>query len=339
VTDAGPAADDTAAADTVTADTVTADTVTADTVTADTVTADTAAADTVTDDTAAADTVTDDTAAADTVTDDTVIDDTAAAAGIGVTDDTAAGAGAVDTAGTPWAGRGWAGQPFAGDDGRADRALAQALAAAAAGTAGTRDVVRALAAARVLVPVVAVSVAAVLGEGHSLRGDLRGEMATVTITGADGRVALPVFSSVQTLGRWDPAARPVPVQAAQAALSAVDQGCELLVLDAAGPRSFVVPRPAVWAIGQGREWTPPGSDDDLLAALRAAVRPLPDVLGLRCEQPASSPDTGLRIVLGVRAGLARSDLTAVTSAATALIAEVDLLAERADAVEVKVLPA
>jgi SseB protein N-terminal domain len=273
----------------------------------------------------------------------TVTDDPAAAAGIGVTDDTAAGAGAVDTAGTPWAGRELAGQPFAGDHGHADRALVQALAAAAAGTVGTRDVVRALAAARVLVPVVAVSVVAVSGEDHSLRGDLRGdlgaEMATVTITGADGRVALPVFSSVQTLGRWDPAARPVPVQAARAALSAVDQGCELLVLDAAGPRSFVVPRPAVWAIGQGREWTPPGSDDDLLAALRAAVRPLPDVLGLRCEQPASSPDTGLRIVLGVRAGLARPDLTAVTRAATALIAEVDLLAERADAVELKVLPA
>jgi hypothetical protein len=240
-----------------------------------------------------------------------------------------------DTAGVPWGGRELPGQPFAGDDGTVDPALAEALAGYAAGTVATVDMVRAISAARVLVPVVAV-----LGEDHPLpahtRGDLGAEMAIVTITGADGRRALPVFSSVQTLAGWNADARPVPVESARAALSAVAEDCELLVLDAAGPVTVVVPRPAVWALGQSRVWTPPGEDPELAAAVDRAVRPLPDVLATRCEPVG---DTGVRIVLGVRAGLPPEQLTSTVHAARSLIAEVELLTERADAVELKVLPA
>jgi hypothetical protein len=167
-----------------------------------------------------------------------------------------------DTAGVPWVGRDLPSQPYAGDDGRVDPALAEALAGFATGAVAIVEVVRALAAARVLVPVVAV-----IGEDHPLpthtRGDLGAEMAIVTITGADGKRALPVFSSVQTLAGWDADARPVPVESARAALSAVAEGCELLVLDAAGPVPVVVPRPAVWALGQSRVWTPPGADPEV----------------------------------------------------------------------------
>jgi hypothetical protein len=47
----------------------------------------------------------------------------------------------------------------------------------------------------------------------------------------------------------------------------------------------------------------------------------------------------VRIVLGVRAGLPSDQLTSIVYAARSLIAEVELLPERADAVELKVLPA
>ena len=240
-----------------------------------------------------------------------------------------------DTAGVPWGGRDLPSQPFAGDDGRVDPELAEVLAHYAAGSAEVGDVVHALSTARVLVPVVVV-----LGEDHPLpthaRGDLGAEMAIVTITGADGKRALPVFSSIQTLAGWDADARPVPVETARAALSAVAEDCELLVLDAAGPVTVVVPRPALWALGQSRVWTPPGVDPELAAAVDHAVRPLPDVLATRCEPVG---DTGVRIVLGVRAGLPNDQLTSTVQAARALIAEVELLPERADAVELKVLPA
>ena len=241
----------------------------------------------------------------------------------------------TDTLGQPWGGRELPVQPFAGDPGLADPTLEAALAAAAEGTGSVRDVVRALSAARVM-----VALAAAVGEGHPIpdhvRGDMGAEAVLVSVIGPDGRRALPVFSSVATMGIWDPAARQVPVESARAALSAIAEDCDLMVLDPAGPVRFDVPRAAMWAIGQGREWLPPAEDDELLVALQEAVRPVADLLGLRLEPLA---DTGVRIVLGVRAGLDRSALETVVHAARALIAEVELLAERVDAVELKVLPA
>jgi hypothetical protein len=241
----------------------------------------------------------------------------------------------TDTLGQPWHGRELPLQPFAGDPGEADPALAAALTGAGQGTVAVADVVRALAAARVM-----ISLVAAVGEGHPIpdhvRGDLGAEAVLVTIIGPDGRRALPIFSSVQTIATWNPDARPVPVESTRAALSAVAEECDLLVLDPAGPVRFDVPRAAMWAMAQGRDWVPPVEDDELLTALQGAVHPLPDVLGLRMEPVG---DTGVRIVLGVRSGLDRTALESVVHAARALISDVDLLAERTDAVELKVLPA
>ena len=241
----------------------------------------------------------------------------------------------VDSAGVPWTGRELPRQPFAGDDGTADPALAAALAAHAAGAAPLADVVTALGAARVLVAVVAV-----VGTDHPLpthdRGDLGADLAVVTLTGADGVRALPVFTGMAALTRWDAAARPVPVESARAALSAVAEGCDRLRIDPAGPVPLTVPRPAVWALGRGLPWTPPAADAELLAAVADAVRTVPDVLRLRAEPVG---DAGLRVVLGIAAGLSREALATVVDAVRARIAGVELLAERADAVQLAVVPA
>jgi hypothetical protein len=243
-------------------------------------------------------------------------------------------AGTADTAGAAWAGRELPPQPFAGDDGAADPALAAALADYRTGGASLAGVVRALAPARVLVPVVALP-----GDSDPLpalaRGDLGADLAIVTITGERGR-SLPVFSAAASLARWSATARPVPVEAARAALAAVAEGCDLLLLDVAGPVPVTVPRPAVWALGQGRAWTPPASDDDVLAALRTVVRLVPGVLGLRLEPFG---DAGVRVVLGIRAGLPKARLTAVVAAVQVRMASAEILAERADRVELKILPA
>src|SRR5206468_2357218 len=107
----------------------------------------------------------------------------------------------ADSAGVPWGGRSLPGGDFADDDGTADAALRQALDECSAGRAGETAVVRALADARVLVPVVAVRVE----EGGTVHGtsDRQADMALVTLTGPDGRRALPVFTSVQSLAAWD----------------------------------------------------------------------------------------------------------------------------------------
>jgi hypothetical protein len=127
---------------------------------------------------------------------------------------------------------------FAGDDGSVDPALGAALAA----YAGTRDLVPVLGAlreARLLVPVVAV-----LGEvevdEHGLAHDKTSDMATVLLTGADGRQALLAFSSLATLTAWRADARPVPVSAVDAARAAISEGAAALLIDVAGPSMVAV---------------------------------------------------------------------------------------------------
>ncbi|GMA85388.1 hypothetical protein GCM10025868_06380 [Angustibacter aerolatus] len=125
-------------------------------------------------------------------------------------------------------------------------------------------------------------------------------MALVTLTAPDGRRALPVFSGQESLRQWDPTARPVPVDARRAAVSAVAEGCDVVVLDPAGPLPFVLPRPALWAIGQGRSWVAAHDDPDVLAALRLAVRDEPDVVDVAGE-PGEQAQARVRLL--VRPGL------------------------------------
>jgi hypothetical protein len=236
-----------------------------------------------------------------------------------------------DTVGVPWAGRSLNPQPFAGDDGGADPGLADALAAHAGGRASEADVVAALGAARVLVPVVAA-----IGEDHPLpdhvRGDAGAQMSLPLLAGPGGRRALPVFSGVDALAAWDATARPVPVEASRAALSAVDEGCDVMVLDPASPGAFVVRRPAVWALAQGRSWAPAAADPEVVATLAEAMREVPAVRGVHCEPGQSSE---LRVVVALEPGLDQAALTAVLAQVRELIAAEPLLAERAESVELR----
>lgn|GEM_PF-133002 len=171
--------------------------------------------------------------------------------------------------------------PFAGDDGSADPGVAAALAALGAGTGTLADVVAALGGTRVLVPVLAELEAAgtVEHDGHAHTVDKEASAGIVALQAPDGRTALPVFSSVAAMTAWRRDARPVPTDVVRAALSAVSEGWELLVLDAGGPVTALLPRPAVWALAQQQAWRPavvPGADGavvdpEVRAAVRAAV--------------------------------------------------------------------
>lgn len=183
---------------------------------------------------------------------------------------------------------------FAGDDGSADPRVAAALAAYGDGTGTLAGVVAALAGTRVLVPVLAeleVEDTVEVG-GHAHTVDKEASAGIVALQAPDGRTALPVFSSVAAMTAWRREARPVPTDVVRAALSAVSEGWELLVLDAGGPVTALLPRPAVWALAQQQPWRPavlPGDgagagdasagatatgpvvDPEVRAAVRAAV--------------------------------------------------------------------
>ncbi|QIG45936.1 SseB family protein [Nocardioides anomalus] len=124
------------------------------------------------------------------------------------------------------------------DAGLADPALVAALAAYDADPAREPEVLAALGEARLLVPVVAQLGEAETGPDGLVR-DKSADMATVSMRSADGRLALLAFTSLETLHRWDPQARPVPVPARTAALAALQDGAEALLLDTAGPVRYV----------------------------------------------------------------------------------------------------
>lgn len=149
---------------------------------------------------------------------------------------------------------------FAGDDGAPDPVLAGALGEYGDDQGRHVHVFLALQHARLLVPLVAV-----LGEvehdesglAHDKTSDMpvssEVEMATALLTGKDGRQALLAFSSLESLGRWRPDARPVPVTAMVAARSALQEGASALVVDVAGPTSYAVEGRLLEGLARG--WT------------------------------------------------------------------------------------
>ncbi|ROS77237.1 SseB family protein [Cellulomonas sp. PhB143] len=224
---------------------------------------------------------------------------------------------------------------FAGDDGSADPALAAALEGYAAGSVPMRDVVAALAPARVLVPVLAE--AEVTEEGEHGTVDREASSGVVALESPDGRRALPVFTSVASMAAWRADARPVPVEAARAAQSAVSESWALLVVDPAGPHTALVPRPAVWAIGQGRPWSPAVEgglvDPEVSAAIEAAVGGLIHVGSVRAE-PGRRAEVA--VVLAIHSGLDRAGLDLVLSQVNAALAKSAVVGARVDSLELRI---
>ncbi|WP_077489225.1 SseB family protein [Sinomonas mesophila] len=267
-----------------------------------------------------------------------------------------AGSG-TDSAGQPWAGRDLAGEgnplhQFDDDDGLADAGVTAALGALAAGEGDEAGVHRALASARVFVAVVASLAEGGLGE-HGFAEDKEADMALVTLTAPDGRKALPAFTSVERLAAWHAEVRPVAVHAPRAALSAVSEGAELLVLDPGAELTFVLRRPAVWALAQQRPWTPSYADPELVAEVGRAVEGLAPVRGVEISVGAGvasrdaagrviaggGPGPELRLTLALTPGLPSEAVRETVAELHGRLAGSKRFAEAVDSLEVKVRPA
>lgn len=223
----------------------------------------------------------------------------------------------TDTAGVSWEGRDYTVSPFPDDDGSAPPALAAALGAVRAGEdPDRRALVAALRGTRVLVPIMAVATEQGV-TAHGLTGDNGADMAMVTIAGADGSSALPVFSAVAELSAWRGDARPVPVVAEQAAQAAVQEGCTALLLDAGTPLApalgggpVVLTRSALWALAQGRNWTPPFADPVVLAELERLVPLVDGVLSLGARAGTARE---VDLLVRLRPGLTADEVRTVVS--------------------------
>lgn len=175
---------------------------------------------------------------------------------------------------------------FAGDTGEADPVLATAIRAYAGDPGRLPEVLAALHGARVLAPVVAV-----LGDAGTnpdgLRVDKSADIALPLLLdgesdrdgAGDAARAVPVFSGLAGLARWDPAARPVPVEARRAAAVVLAERADALVLDVAGPLPVTLGLPEVRALLDGRGAVPAYADEELAGLLAQVLAAEPEVLG------------------------------------------------------------
>lgn len=169
------------------------------------------------------------------------------------------------------------------DIGAADAVLAASLAewSAEPGPATVARVHAALLDARLLVPVVAGSITGA-DAGQYSSSDL-GSMSLPTILGRDGRVALPAFTSLDALARWPERARPVPVAAVDVLRAVISQACSALLLDLAGPVSFVVEGQALDDLAAG--YVPVIEAEDATLAARTVAGGLPLVAPTMLPDP------------------------------------------------------
>ncbi|KQV05088.1 SseB family protein [Leifsonia sp. Root112D2] len=248
-----------------------------------------------------------------------------------------------DSAGQPWAGRHFEQGASSDDDGSADAALMDALAAFHAGTDGPEAVVDAFRDARLLIPLVAHLGEAGVNEDGPLAGmaiDKKQELSIVTVSAPDGRNVLPVFSSVTSMQAWNPEARPVPADGVRVALAAASESTELVVLDATSPAEFIIRRPALWAMARSEQWRPAASDPAVVEAFRASISTELAVLDVQLAD--GDPDARLHgpevlVRLELIQGLTETELDAVLARLAQRWAANDAIAAGVDSLGVQLL--
>jgi hypothetical protein len=139
------------------------------------------------------------------------------------------------------------------------------------------------------------------------------------------------------------------VYAARAALSAVAEGAELLVLDPGSDVTLVVRRPAVWALAQQQEWIPSYTDAVLAAEMAAAAAAFPAVRniellpgsgvaaltggGVMLSGGGAGPE--LQVVLYLEDGLDAAGVQELVAGLQAAWSRNVLFGERVDSMEIK----
>ncbi|WP_167047739.1 SseB family protein [Salinibacterium sp. ZJ454] len=243
----------------------------------------------------------------------------------------------ADSAGVPWEGRHFESNTRSSDDGSAPQPLIDALARFHAGEATESAVVDALRESRLLIPLVAhLGEAGISDSGHTI--DKSQELSIVTVAGPDGRNVLPVFSSVDAMQRWNEKARPVPADGIRVALAAASENTDIVVLDPLSDTEFVVRRPALWAIAQGKPWLPSYRDPQVVEAFTSSIVTEPSVVEVRLaagDPAARFAGAEVLVSLTLIDGLSQGSLADVLERLQAEWAASTVIAERVDSLTVK----
>jgi type III secretion system (T3SS) SseB-like protein len=188
------------------------------------------------------------------------------------------------------------------------------MAAYAAGGRTERELLGVLAAARLLVPVVAV-----LTEADDSGADKSSEMALPTLIGQDGRPAIIAFTGVDAVTRWRPDARPVPVEAARVWQAGVAEA-DAVVIDIAGPVPVIIEGARLAALAAGQPVPFPYEDPDTVREVQAVVAAVPAIAGARLTPGRPEAGTHVTVELRVAPGADEAILRQVAQEISARLA-------------------
>jgi hypothetical protein len=247
----------------------------------------------------------------------------------------------TDSAGVPWEGRSFDLNPYSGDNGEADPALIRAISDFQSGNCGPEDVVKAIGKARLLIPLIANLGES--GEGtHGHQVDKSADLSIVTVLTPDNQRALPVFSSVVAMSKWNHEARPVPNDGRKVALAAASEGNTRLVLDPMGDSEFVVRRPGIAAIAQDLPWLTPADNPEVVEIINSVLAGSGSVESFTLvpgDPTCKLVGQELLVVLYLEPGLTQSQLKDLEDDFFAQIANSQRFVELVDSVGVKFLKA
>lgn len=253
--------------------------------------------------------------------------------------------GDADSAGFPWAGRTFDhhGTAFADDDGTAPKDLLDAIATlraatdAAAIAAAHSDVIVALSRHRVLVPLLAEAGDTGLSpEGKTVEKSQ--ELSIVTVEAPDGRAVMPVFSSVESMQRWNPESRPIPVPGPQAAIAAASEATDLIIVDPGSEATeFAVRRTQLEALALGEPVTPAWADRGVYDVFTASGSNEQNVhaVDVQAADPHSRLlDAEIAVILTLERGLSGAGLNETLERLQAVWAASEVIAQRVDSMRV-----
>lgn len=246
----------------------------------------------------------------------------------------------ADSAGVPWDGRAFNENPFADDDGSARPELVNAILEFHE-TGDASKVFSEFSKSRLLIPLLAD-----LGESeegaHGQTIDKSADLSIVNVETPDGQIGLPVFSSVETMQRWNSTARPVPSDAIRVALAAASEGNTRIILDPGSETEFAFRRAAIAAMAQQQSWTPPHLSSVIIEEFEkgvAAEAVIDQVLISSLDPQSRLAGPEVKVELKVLAGLSKQQLEEVLHRVTQAWAESEVISSSVDSMALVVKPA
>jgi hypothetical protein len=163
-----------------------------------------------------------------------------------------------------------------------------------------------------------------------LQTEKAAEVMLITIRGSDGRTALPAFTSVDALSRWNAQARPVPASTHRVCAGALSEGADLVVIDPAGPTTVELSGAMLWALAESRALVPLAEDRAVIGAIREATEGMARAFSDAFLQPGADKSTDLVVQLVARGGANIAELRDAASQLASRLAADPIMRSRVD---------